>query len=265
MLDTFYPGTATIPGTNPNNPYPLGPDCRLRQRLGNLEGDGIDEIAVTSPWGIGVLRQKGATMAGVMLEPNGTRFGGWLLNTGDNRFGPIADYNGDKRAEVFVSSPWGIGFLERSGTTLTSTGMAANGTAIGAWTLNTAENQFGPVGDFDGDGAVEFFVTSATGLALLKLSAGAPTAVLVAPNGARFGGWLLGTTINQFGPAGDDDGDGTDEVFVTSPWGIGIPKLAGGVLSAVMLQPNGTRFGGWLLNTADNQFRLARLQRRRRR
>jgi hypothetical protein len=47
----------------------------------------------------------------------------------------------------------------------------------------------------------------------------------MAPNGARFGGWLLGTTVNQFGPAGDFNGDGADEVFVTSPWGIGILKL----------------------------------------
>ena len=47
--------------------------------------------------------------------------------------------------------------------------MAANGTAIGSWTLNTAENQFGPMGDYDGDGAVELMVTSATGLAVLKL------------------------------------------------------------------------------------------------
>lgn len=254
LLDTFYPATATIPGTNPDNPYPLGPYRRLPLRLGNLEGDRIDEIVVSSPWGIGVLREEGATMTNVMLAPNGTRFGGWLLNTADNRFGPLADYNGDGRAEIFVTSPWGIGFLERSGSALTSTGMAANGTAIGAWILNTAENQFGPAGDYDGDGAVEFFVSSATGLALLELSEGAPAAVLVAQNGARFGGWLLGTTVNQFGPAADYDGDGADEVLIISPWGIGILKLSGGVLSAIMLQPNGTRFGGWLLNTADNQF-----------
>jgi hypothetical protein len=188
LLDTVYPDSATIPCTNPDNPYPLGPYRRLPLRLGNLEGDGIDEIAVTSPWGIGVLREQGATMTGVMLAPNGTRFAGWLLNTADNRFGPLADYKGDRPAEIFVTSPWGIGFLERSGSTLTSTGMAANGTAIGAWTLNTAENQFGPAGDYDGDGAVEFFVTSATGLALLKLSGGAPTSVLAAKNRARFGG-----------------------------------------------------------------------------
>lgn len=29
-------------------------------------------------------------------------------------------------------------------------------------------------------------------------------------------------------------------------------KLAGTTMDALMLAPNGTRFGGWLLNTADN-------------
>jgi hypothetical protein len=41
---------------------------------------------------------------------------------------------------------------------------------------------------------------------------------------------------------------------VKSPWGVGILKLAGGQLTAPMMAANGTRFGGWLLNTADNQF-----------
>ena len=54
----------------------------------------------------------------------------------------------------------------------------------------------------------------------------------------------------------DFDGDGRAEILVTSPWGIGILKLSGSTLNAPMMAANGTRFGGWLLNTADNQFNL---------
>jgi hypothetical protein len=52
----------------------------------------------------------------------------------------------------------------------------------------------------------------------------------------------------------DFDGDGHADIPVKSPWGIGILKLSGGTLNALMMAPNGTRFGGWLLNTADNYF-----------
>src|SRR5262249_21789787 len=185
---------------------------------------------------------------------NGTRFGGWLLNTGDNSFGPAADFDGDHRAEVLVASPWGLGVLKLAGATLTAPMMAPNGTRFGGWLLNTGDNTFGPVGDFDGDGQIEFVVSSPWGIGLMKLAGGTITMLMMAPNGTRFGGWLLNTGDNTFGPVGDFDGDGRAEMVVTSPWGIGIFKLSGGTFSVSMMAPNGTRFGGWLLNTEDNSF-----------
>jgi acyl-CoA hydrolase len=77
---------------------------------------------------------------------------------------------------------------------------------------------------------------------------------MMAPNGTRFGGWLLNTADNQIGIAGRYQAGMQAGILVTSPWGIGILRLSGGTLTAPMLQPNGTRFGGWLLNTADNEF-----------
>ena len=74
---------------------------------------------------------------------------------------------------------------------------------------------------------------------------------MLQPNGTRFGGWLLNTADNRFAADGHFSG-GTEEVLVTSPWGIGILALSGSTMTSPMLQPNGTRFGGWLLNTADN-------------
>ena len=53
-----------------------------------------------------------------VLAPNGTRFGGWLLNTADNYFGTVVDFDGDGRDEIVVTSPWGIGILKLSGNTL---------------------------------------------------------------------------------------------------------------------------------------------------
>ena len=85
----------------------------------------------------------GSSFTVPMMAPNGTRFGGWLLNTADNRLGTGADYDGDRRAEILVTSPWGVGILEHSGSTMAAPTMAANGTRFGGWLLNTLDNDFG--------------------------------------------------------------------------------------------------------------------------
>ncbi|MDQ6798783.1 MAG: VCBS repeat-containing protein [Actinomycetota bacterium] len=221
---------------------------------GDYDGDGKAEILVVSPWGVGILEQAGSTMDAPTMQPNGTRFGDWLLNTADNSFGPAADYDGDGRAELLVASPWGLGILEQAGSTMAAPMLAANGTRFGGWLLNTADNSFGPVGDFDGDGQAEILTTSPWGLGVLEQAGATMAAPMMAPNGTRFGGWLLNTADNSFGPVGDFDGDGQDEILVTSPWGVGVLKLSGSTLTAPMMAPNGTRFGGWLLNTADNRL-----------
>ncbi len=229
-------------------------DLSFVKRSGDFDGDGITEILVSSPWGMGILKQSGTTMTPLMMAPNGTRFGGWLLNTADNTFGEIADFDGDGHDEILITSPWGIGILKLSGGTLTAPLMAPNGTRFGGWLLNTADNTFGPAADYDGDGRAELFVMSPWGVGFFKQAGGTFTVPMMAPNGTRFGGWLLNTADNDFGPAADFDGDHHSELFVSSPWGIGILKLSGATLTAPMMQPNGTRFGGWLLSTADNTF-----------
>ena len=221
---------------------------------GDYDGDGRAEIVVSSPWGLGILKQSGDTMSAPMMQPNGTRFGGWLLNTGDNSFGPAADYDGDGSTELLVASPWGLGILEQAGTTMAAPMMAPNGTRFGGWLLNTGDNSFGPVGDLDGDGRAEILVTSPWGVGVMALAGGTMAVPMMAPNGTRFGGWLLNTADNVFGPVADLDGDGAAEILVTSPWGIGVLKLSGSTFTVLTRAPNGTRFGGWLLNTADNVF-----------
>jgi galactose oxidase-like protein/VCBS repeat protein len=170
----------------------------LVNRVGDFDGDGIAEILVSSPWGIGILKQTEATMTPLMMAPNGTRFGGWLLNTGDNWFGEVADYDGDGRAEILVRSPWGMGILKLSGGTLTAPMMQPNGTRFGGWLLNTADNRFGSVGRYGGGRMVNLFVTSPWGVGLLRISGSSMTAPMMQPNGTRFGGWLLNTADNVF-------------------------------------------------------------------
>lgn len=107
-----------------------------------------------------------------MMAANGTRFGGWLLNTGDNKLEVTGDFDGDGRHEILIASPWGIAVLKQSGSALTQVMIAPNGTRFGGWLLNTADNRFDMVGDFNGDGRVEILVTSPWGIGILARSSG---------------------------------------------------------------------------------------------
>lgn len=227
--------------------------------VADFDGDHHAESFVVSPWGIGILKQVGIVMTPLLMKPNGTRFGGWLLNTVDNSFGPAADFDGDGIAEILVTSPWGIGILKRNGSTLTPLMMAPNGTRFsGSWLLNTADNDFSQVGDFSGDGKADILVTSPWGIGILTLDGSTLRVLTMVPNGTRIGGWLLNTADNRFGPVGDFDGDRKAEILLTSPWGIGVLKFNNGTFTNPMFQPNGTRFGDWVLNTADDDFAISR-------
>ncbi|KAH6667508.1 peptidase S8/S53 domain-containing protein [Halenospora varia] len=224
----------------------------------DFNGDGSDEVIITSPWGLGILKRTGDTMVPLMMAPNGTRFlstgtDSWFLNTADNDFSQVGDFNGDGRKDIFVSSPWGIGILRLDGNTLRVLTMIPNGTRVGGWLLNTADNRFGPVGDFDGDGKAEILVSSPWGIGVLKFT-NVFTNPMLKPNGTRFGGWLLNTYDNSFSIARDFDGSKADSILVTSPWGIGIWKLAGNTMACPMLRPNRTSFapGGWFLTTTTD-------------
>ncbi len=222
--------------------------------IGDFDGDGRAEIVFSSPWGIGVLEQRENTLAPLMMAPNGTRFGGWNFQSGDNRFEKVGDFDGDGRAELLISSPWGLGVLELAGSSLAAPMMAANGSRFGGWNLQTGDNRFGPVGDFDGDGRAEVFVSSPWGVGILQMQGSTMRPLMMAPNGTRFGDWLLNTRDNFFRLAADFDGDGRAEILVTSPWGIGILELSGGTLGAVTMAANGTRLGGWVVDTTNNRF-----------
>jgi hypothetical protein len=224
--------------------------------VGDTDGGGRDELLVTSPWGIGLLELSGGTLTAPLMAPNGTRFGGWLLNTADNFPVTLADVDGDGRAELVITSPWGLGILKRSGATFTSPMMAPNGTRFGGWLLNTLDNRVLCAADFDGDGARELLVTSPWGMGMFKLSGSTMTAPFMKPNGTRLGGWLLNTATDHFDAVADFNGDGCAEILVGSPWGVGVLRQDRGEMTSLAMVANGTRCGEWLLNTLDNRFEV---------
>ena len=110
-------GVRTVPIVRPGVPGGVaGPSAGQPGRRTDLDGNGTSDVLVHSPWGLGYLALTSSGMTAPAMAANGTRFDGWLLNTADNRFGPIADVDGDGRDEVVVTSPWGLGILGVNGT-----------------------------------------------------------------------------------------------------------------------------------------------------
>ncbi len=95
---------------------------------------------MTSGWGIGALTWSGSAWGAYGVTGNGP-CGGWNLDTNRNRMNVADDFDHDGRAELLVTSNWGIGLLDLSGSPKSKT-TVANGSLLGGWRVDTTNNQF---------------------------------------------------------------------------------------------------------------------------
>jgi len=228
------------------------------RNIGDLDGDGADEFVVTSDWGIGVLRHDGLSYRTLMQAPRDTWFGQWrwdaTVNQGRDRIKAVANFTDTAKQQILVWSNWGIATLGYAGGTMTPTRIHSNGTRFGGWLLGTNDNVYAGHGRFNAGGLQQMVVTSPWGLGIIGLDSG--TALFMAQNGTRLGDWLLGTDNNRIRLIADLDGDGVDEIVITSPWGLGVLKMLNGKLQSIAQHPNGDNLHGYVLNIGHN-FALA--------
>ncbi len=246
--EEVHPNRAWIDGWN----YDSGVN-RIRG-TGDVDGDGIDEFVITSEWGIGILKYNGSHFRALLTSPRDTWFGGWrydaTINPGRDRIMGVHNFTGTSKSEIMIWSSWGITTLEYNGSSLVPSRIYANGTWLGNWFLNTADNVYCGSGQFDNDVRKDMVIMSPWGLGIISIQNSRH--VYMAPNGTRFGEWLLDNRNNTIRIIADLDGDGMDELFISSPWGIGVLKMVGGTLTSVAMHANGSNLDGHIVRNTTN-------------
>lgn len=220
--------------------------------IANFTGGLNQELVISSSWGIACLSWNGSALLSPFILKNGNRIGGWLLNTANDKIAGFGKLTTTQIQEAVFTSPWGLGIINFN--TKSAPVMVANGTMLaGGWRINTADNEIAAIADFDGDGYDEILIRSPWGIAILKVESGTlVTKAIHANNTNLSGNYIVKNTDKIWGVSNFLSGN-VALVIVASSSGIAVLKMSGSAVIAPQKADNGTRIGGWLLNTADNR------------
>lgn len=194
----------------------LGTDNR--ELVGDLDGDGRDEIYIRSPEWAGILKwDRGAFQT---LTISHDWIDGW--NLGGDNWEHVADLDGDGRAEVYIRSPGWAGVLKYVDGKLRL--QAIHQEWIDQWHLGKDNTEL--VGRFSQRDADEIVIRSPEWIGLLRWDSTGRRLQLASIQHDWVDGWNLGA--DNWHCVGDFDGDGLDEILVRSPKWIGLLKWQGG-------------------------------------
>lgn len=211
--------------------------------IGDFDGDGKDDILISSKWGIGVLEVAGPSLYNLsfksyVCKPNGTRFKYWSYNSANDTIQGIADFNNDGKDDILITSSWGVGILTYSNGSFKTLVCKPFGTRFGGWYYGK-DDTLGHFGDFNNNGKTDIVVQSSWGIGFLEYNGGdSLNCFMGKPFGTRFNHWSYykGQEIKG---VGNYDGKAGDDLLITSDWGVGILKLNGSSLYSIVCQPYG--------------------------
>lgn len=238
-----------------------------RHYIGDVDGDGRDEVIMRSAEWIGVLSYNGSKLIADHLSfdwvLNSDRSFGWNLGPWDQHF--IGDIDGDGRDEVIIRSTKWIrvfGVLSFNGNKFVADHlsydwvMSADGSF--GWNLGVNDTHF--IGDVNGDGKDEVVMRSPEWMGVVSFTGGKFVLDHLSHDWIHkadgTGGWNLGRVDKVF--IGDMNGDGKDEVILRSPEWLGFIAFEGGKFVAKhlsydwVLSLSGTF--GWNLSFTDIHF-----------
>ncbi|MBF0297882.1 MAG: VCBS repeat-containing protein [Oligoflexia bacterium] len=239
------------------------------KEIADFDGDGRDEILITSSWGIGILKLQGNTFVSIMAKPKDTWFGEWRynasVNSGLDKIEGVGNFDGSDRKQILISSSWGIGILKYVGGTLTSMVAKPKDTWFGEWrynaSVNSGHDRIEAIANFIGGTSKkdQILIASSWGIGILSLDSTGKNlnTILAKTTDTWFGGWRYNsnaTSGDKIAGAVDMNGDGAAEVVITSNWGIGLLDYDehARTFNSLVSKPNDTWFGAWRYNASVN-------------
>jgi len=188
-------------------------DFRVTGPLGDMTGDGVDDLLL-----VGQVSFKGEAHVvsgtdalGTLELPDDSAL--WVYgDTTKSSFAPAGDADGDGLADLLVHGGGASRIVFGSAAALPYD-QAAAGIGSATW-IQDRGHPLAPAGDLNGDGLQDFLVQRGDHL-LLVLGRTAWPATLSVPDGDAE--LHVGVPNGFHRPMGDVDGDGIDDLVVTSP------------------------------------------------
>jgi|GEM_PF-2108681 len=118
----------------------------------DFDGDGgLELVVVNMKQGLGILTFKNGVLTTLVKASDDSWFGGWRFGVANQIVG-AKDMNNDRKAELIMRSPWGIGVLNYTQNWFGSLSVNPYGSMLGNWYLESTDEiasigQFGRIGN----------------------------------------------------------------------------------------------------------------------
>ncbi|QEC44503.1 hypothetical protein [Pseudobacter ginsenosidimutans] len=212
------------------------------------------DMLVWNSSGLAVLGLQNGVLTTIAHYYNNHPIGNWSVNTNHNRYAGKGVFGSESGTGIVVMGADGLIILSLMKNQ--SLCMVPSGSAIGAWTLDTAPGKDAVklIADLDGDGIDEIVLASADKTGIFRLTNGQLQPIGIYPNGKLVGSYPMQSSHTFI--ADHYFSAASKAILVNDGTGLRFLALVDGVLK-LRYSIGRSRIDGWLVEPAFNTVQQA--------